>query len=456
VNVRGAGVHAALLASAFAVLVAAQSDRSPAPARIPSTGGPDSCTTSGCHADVVAHRFVHGPVNLGCDACHRVVDEAAHRFALVAAEADLCRSCHADSSVLDGAHVHAPVAAGACTDCHDPHGAADPGFLGHASAADLCRSCHDDAGFEPGRHAGHDDCTRCHLAHTSDHASLLADEKAGLCMTCHADTVTTPPPSDDDPAPDGPVVVHEVVAGSCDTCHAMHDATHPALLAAPTLDLCLDCHRDQVARGPEGGVHAHARPGERACASCHEPHVSRHEKLLTAPAETLCLGCHAREIVRPDGSALAAMLPLDRDDLHVHVPVTTFGCAFCHDAHGGTGTSLLHRAFPAGLYHPFDFMSYAACFDCHDTRAFTEATTTTATGFRDGDRNLHHLHVTAPGGNGRSCRVCHDTHATVAPKLMREETRYGRWRIPIRFEATETGGGCAAGCHRAESYDRGG
>ncbi|WP_198013115.1 hypothetical protein [Citrifermentans bremense] len=31
---------------------------------------------------------------------------------------------------------------------------------------------------------------------------------------------------------------------------------------------------------------------------------------------------------------------------------------------------------------------------------------------------------------------------------------FGSWEIPIRFQATETGGGCFVGCHRTLRYDR--
>jgi hypothetical protein len=31
---------------------------------------------------------------------------------------------------------------------------------------------------------------------------------------------------------------------------------------------------------------------------------------------------------------------------------------------------------------------------------------------------------------------------------------FGGWRIPINYQATETGGGCQPGCHRAYRYDR--
>jgi hypothetical protein len=37
---------------------------------------------------------------------------------------------------------------------------------------------------------------------------------------------------------------------------------------------------------------------------------------------------------------------------------------------------------------------------------------------------------------------------------LRSSVAFGQWKIPIQFTATDMGGSCAAGCHRARSYDR--
>ena len=55
----------------------------------------------------------------------------------------------------------------------------------------------------------------------------------------------------------------------------------------------------------------------------------------------------------------------------------------------------------------------------------------------------------------RSCRICHNPHAEVQERLIYPKTEgFGTWEIPIRFEATATGGGCSVGCHRTLRYDR--
>jgi hypothetical protein len=94
----------------------------------------------------------------------------------------------------------------------------------------------------------------------------------------------------------------------------------------------------------------------------------------------------------------------------------------------------------------------ALCFQCHATELVTEERTTTRTGFRDGDRNLHHLHVNRD--KGRSCRACHEVHATNVPFHMRESVPFGQWELPVPYERRPGGGACGASCHRAEDYDR--
>lgn len=76
-------------------------------------------------------------------------------------------------------------------------------------------------------------------------------------------------------------------------------------------------------------------------------------------------------------------------------------------------------------------------------------------GFRDGERNLRYAHVNRPE-KGRTCRACHETHASNKAKYVRDWVLFGssRRRLPINFEQTETGGRCGPGCHRAYGYDR--
>src|SRR5678816_4240918 len=55
----------------------------------------DTCTTAGCHANVKQYKAVHGPVNVNaCDACHKLVDPAQHKYELVRNKTETCTFCH--------------------------------------------------------------------------------------------------------------------------------------------------------------------------------------------------------------------------------------------------------------------------------------------------------------------------------------------------------------------------
>ena len=75
-------------------------------------------------------------------------------------------------------------------------------------------------------------------------------------------------------------------------------------------------------------------------------------------------------------------------------------------------------------------------------------------GFRDGDLNLHWVHVNRE--KGRTCRACHEVHASSNPFHIRDSVPFGRdkWELPINYEINDTGGSCAPGCHSAQIYSR--
>ena len=52
------------------------------------------------------------------------------------------------------------------------------------------------------------------------------------------------------------------------------------------------------------------------------------------------------------------------------------------------------------------------------------------TSFRDGDVNLHYLHVNK-AKRGRTCRACHSTHASKHNVIIRDSVPFGRWELPI-------------------------
>ena len=77
------------------------------------------------------------------------------------------------------------------------------------------------------------------------------------------------------------------------------------------------------------------------------------------------------------------------------------------------------------------------------------------TRFRDGEVNLHRLHVNRE--KGRTCRACHEVHASKNPFHIRDAVPFGGrgWQLEIRFKKAETGGSCAPGCHVERAYAHG-
>ena len=101
---------------------------------------------------------------------------------------------------------------------------------------------------------------------------------------------------------------------------------------------------------------------------------------------------------------------------------------------------MLRGNYPADLYMPYREGAYDFCLRCHNKNLLSAGDATTATGFRNGSRNLHVVHV-ANKLKGRTCRVCHEPHASDGEKLISKEgTKFGTWKIPLNFKITPTGG----------------
>ena len=279
------------------------------------------------------------------------------------------------------------------------------------------------------------ECEQCHEeTDGKNHKYRLTDEAPALCFECHVEieealaNPTTRPSR------------HEAVKeGKCLDCHDPHASGHPKMLrTGSTVTLCMTCHKENLSL--EGQIHKAVE--EKGCLECHRGHDSDHEKLLRGPAEELCIKCHADEY-----KAFASLA-------HVHAPVAEKSCVSCHSPHASTHGKLLIEAFTADLYVPYDDgESFGLCFQCHEKELLEEEETDEATGFRNGERNLHYLHVNKET-KGRGCRICHLPHGSSQHRLIRPMVRYKDWELKIRFTPTETGGYCGPGCHPAKRYDR--
>ena len=79
--------------------------------------------------------------------------------------------------------------------------------------------------------------------------------------------------------------------------------------------------------------------------------------------------------------------------------------------------------------------------------------TTGLTNFRNGQANLHFMHVNKTE-KGRSCRACHNVHASPNDLHIRDSVPYGSWNMPINYKKSADGGSCSPGCHKPYTYDR--
>jgi predicted CXXCH cytochrome family protein len=137
-----------------------------------------------------------------------------------------------------------------------------------------------------------------------------------------------------------------------------------------------------------------------------------------------------------------------------HGPIREGDCMACHQAHGSVNFRLLKKDFPQSFYDAFDMKNYDLCFSCHEQSLVMHERTTTLTRFRNGDLNLHYVHVHQEV-KGRTCRACHEVHASNLPAHIRKEVPFGKrqWLLPLNVELTQAGGRCS-GCHRPMGYDR--
>ncbi|MFU8819338.1 MAG: cytochrome c3 family protein [Desulfurivibrio sp.] len=308
--------------------------------------------------------------------------------------------------VADSAAVsfHAPYVSGQCAMCHDP---ATP------------------SGNSPGKIPG---------------------DIGALCATCHYDM---------DEEIKSSQVVHAPAMMGCTTCHNPHNSVNSSLLIDPPKNLCLGCHGEIQQTIAGARVQHDAVVDENACMNCHTPHASNIQHLLTALPFDLCVSCHSQDNkVDSDGRLLTNFGKLLAENPYHHGPVQGKDCSACHLTHGGENHSLLVADYPARFYSPYEPDNYALCYRCHNDANMADPETTTTTRFRDGSRNLHYLHVNK-ADRGRTCRACHEVHASENPHQVRDAVPFGprNWMLPINYTKTDTGGSCARTCHQTKSYD---
>jgi len=306
----------------------------------------------------------------------------------------------------------------------------------------ISSSCHDDMAKQKFVHAAAADGEQCVICHEPPdegrHAFELTAEDAELCAMCHGDVAEKE-------------FKHVPVAeGMCTFCHDPHQSENPKQLNfPPNSELCFNCHDSEAFGGPT----THGPVGEGQCLKCHDAHTSDYAFQLRAEPPDLCFGCHKRALKDHKDRILPSPKRMfDNADLKLHAPFEAGMCLTCHLPHASPNYRLLLEPYTETLYTSFSPDKYV-CFMCHDAEVFEEPRTLEATGFRNGNLNLHYRHVNRK--KGRSCKACHHHHGAPNERLIRDEIPFGTRRINItKFEKTETGATCAPTCHREVSYDR--
>ena len=405
----------------------------------------ETCATDECHASYAEKANVHGPVALGdCKACHKPVDPSQHTFEFSRTGKDLCQYCHLDQVAKKV--LHKPLETDDCTQCHDPHSSDNKFLLPEKTVAGLCDDCHETTEGMSSLHGpvAVGACTVCHDPHTSDHEKLLTVEPDKLCFSCHVVTKNELQKFE---------FIHEPAKGECVGCHDPHGATNAMMLKATAPQLCYPCHED-IEHLAEDAKYKHSAVfKEDGCMRCHTPHASTIKYNLRDKPASLCLSCHNK----PVGISVDEVLPDFSKEIEnkkfMHGPVAQNDCSGCHTSHGSDHFRLLAKEYPPQFYSPFKKENYDLCFGCHPDSLVMTKETVDLTGFRNGNLNLHFLHVNKEQ-RGRTCRSCHATHASDLPRHIRESVPYGMWELPIQFTKTQTGGGCEPGCHVPYLYDR--
>jgi predicted CXXCH cytochrome family protein len=291
------------------------------------------------------------------------------------------------------------------------------------------------------------ECGLCHESDDPNDPGPIAGEVNDLCFGCHVETQE---------AMEAAAVSHAAAVDDCTSCHNPHNSARRRLLNAESPGLCATCHEDIWQEATQSPVQHEAVKEGRACLNCHGPHATNVEHLLNELPYDLCVDCHGVAGMSDDqGKGLTDFARLLADNPSVHGPVAAEDCSACHETHGGSTFRMLAEAYPAKFYAPFDTENYSLCFTCHNEAVVTEASTTTLTGFRDGSKNLHFVHVNKQD-RGRTCRACHEVHAAPQDHLIRDGVPYGRgdWVLKINYTRDDNGGTCEKTCHGALTYDR--
>lgn len=405
-----------------------------------------SCVTAECHAVMGASRQIHAPVaQHACDTCHEP-DVGGHKYPLKRDGSASCTFCH--STVAGTAKVQHKALEQGCLACHNAHASNTKFLLKADNVEQTCAGCHK----MPLKKSAHGpfakgECTLCHSPHQSEFAKLLrGGEGKNHCFSCHGELRV---------AMNASYMMHKPAVQDCRNCHDPHTSNFPKQLKQKQEDLCLSCHQ-KMKKHIEQSTDKHAAlVMANGCSNCHAPHSAPEKSLLRARTDRVCFTCHDKPVRATDGRIIPNMKALLTQSKFLHGANKAGNCNACHDPHGSNQRDLLERSFPDSFYASFDVGKYELCWSCHERQLVLTAKTRSLTNFRNGDQNLHFVHVNRDE-KGRSCKSCHAIHASDLPNHMASEVPFegSNWAMPIEYQKTADGGSCAPGCHKPRTYSR--
>ena len=406
----------------------------------------NSCAVEDCHANYFQKSLVHSPAEEDCESCHDRISSKEHpdsdgpEFELSDTGSDLCETCH-DVDITKKI-VHEPFADGSCLDCHTPHSSNLEALLKGNTQRDVCKKCHElnveENHYEHGPFVSNQ-CIGCHSGHQTDYVGLVLMRVPALCFQCHEER-------EEDLNLE---TVHPAFEDDCLDCHAPHTAPAPSMLLTGGNELCFKCHDEfPIEMKTAKTVHRPVKQ-DGQCIMCHSPHASELSNLLIEKEPVICFQCHSENTENKEKFINIKSLMAKK---YLHEPLIEGQCEDCHLPHFSSNYNLLIAAFPKGNYTRPKIKSYALCFKCHDSEMLKYKQTVSLTNFRDGSRNLHYVHVMKK--KSISCQTCHDMHGADNEHLIGNYVYYGKWKMPIGYKVTDSGGSCLPGCHVQLSYDR--
>lgn len=287
-------------------------------------------------------------------------------------------------------------------------------------------------------------CLACHEDHATSSSRRLKPLNNALCLACHTGMALTS---------DGLKLAHPPGGQLCLDCHNPHQSRQRNLLRDKgQLLICARCHADFLSAAAKLPYRHHYLDPKTECGSCHYAHRRPAEHYIRENVSETCLTCHDLPIHAGDRVLDNVAEQINRAPV-VHGAVTQGACTACHTPHGSRQPSLLKAGYPAGGYEVYESGQYALCWQCHPKALAESPRGESATTFRNGDDNLHWLHV-GRLKHGRACHLCHAAHASEVPHLLRETVTFGQWRAPLKYKALADGGSCQTPCHRERTYSR--